>query len=59
MSEPFFYKLKAEGRGPKTMHVGGRTMISVEAAREWRRAMEADQVVDISQVVDIGEHADP
>jgi hypothetical protein len=41
ISEAFFHKLVSEGRGPKLMKVGGRTLVSVEAAREWRRACEA------------------
>jgi len=41
MSQAFFHALVAKGRGPKLMKVGARTMISVEAAAEWRRAQEA------------------
>lgn len=36
----FFYKLLKQGLGPRIMKVGARTLISVEAAAEWRRAME-------------------
>lgn len=35
-----FYKLLKEGRGPRIMKVGTRTLISVEAAADWRRQME-------------------
>ncbi len=35
-----FYKLLKEGRGPRIMKVGTRTLISVEAAADWRREME-------------------
>ena len=35
-----FYELLAAGRGPRVMKVGKRTLISVEAAAEWRRKME-------------------
>jgi hypothetical protein len=41
MSEAFFWKLVASKSGPKLMKVGARTMISAEAAREWRQAHEA------------------
>jgi hypothetical protein len=35
MSEAFYYKLAKAGLGPKTMHIGGRTLISIESARKW------------------------
>lgn len=35
-----FYKLMKQGRGPRIMKVGTRTLISVEAAADWRRTME-------------------
>jgi hypothetical protein len=37
-----FYKLVENGRGPKLARVGRRTLISAEAAAEWRKRMEAD-----------------
>jgi predicted DNA-binding transcriptional regulator AlpA len=37
-----FYNLIKCGKGPRTMKVGARTLISVEAAVEWRRRMEAE-----------------
>jgi hypothetical protein len=40
LSEDFFYKLMREGRGPQVMRVGARTLVSIEAAAEWRREME-------------------
>jgi hypothetical protein len=40
LSEPFYYKLQKQGRGPKTIKIGARTLISVEAATKWRRAQE-------------------
>jgi hypothetical protein len=40
MSEAFYHKLQTLGLGPKTMRVGGRTMISIEAAAQWRRDCE-------------------
>ncbi len=41
ISKSFFYKIAAEGKGPKMMHVGRRRLITAEAAAEWRRAMES------------------
>ena len=41
ISQSYFHALVAKGRGPRLMKVGARTMISVEAAAEWRRAQEA------------------
>ena len=42
ISAAFFHKLVSEGRGPKLMKVGARTLISVEAAAAWRRACEVE-----------------
>ena len=36
-----FYNLRKAGCAPRIMKVGGRTLISVEAAADWRRQMEA------------------
>jgi len=36
-----FYKIMKEGTGPRVMRVGSRTLISGEAAADWRRQMEA------------------
>jgi len=35
-----FYKMLAEGAGPKIMKLGRRTLISREAAEEWQRQIE-------------------
>lgn len=40
-----FYNLINRGQGPRTMKVGARTLISIEAAAEWRREMERQQTV--------------
>ena len=34
------YRLIKDNSGPRTMKVGRRTLISIEAADEWRRRME-------------------
>jgi hypothetical protein len=36
ISEAFYYELQKQGRGPRTMRVGRRRLISLEAAKEWR-----------------------
>jgi predicted DNA-binding transcriptional regulator AlpA len=38
ISEAFFYQLAKEGRGPRTMRVGRRRLVSIEAAKDWRAA---------------------
>lgn len=40
ISESFFYKLRKQGRAPRTLSVGRRTLITAEAAEEWRKLME-------------------
>ncbi|AUL48472.1 hypothetical protein BTL55_17025 [Bordetella trematum] len=47
-SRSFFYELIKQGKGPRLMKVGRRTLISAEAAAEWRRSMEAPATEDIS-----------
>lgn len=41
ISRAMFYKLLNDGSGPRTFKAGKRTLISVEAAAEWRRQREA------------------
>ena len=40
ISEGFFYKLKRQGKGPREMKVGARTLITFKSAAEWRRTRE-------------------
>lgn len=35
-----FYRLLGSGKGPRVMKVGSRTLISLEAAADWRRECE-------------------
>jgi predicted DNA-binding transcriptional regulator AlpA len=42
ISVPFFYKLIKQGKAPRIMKIGARTLISQEAAADWRRAMEEE-----------------
>ena len=41
ISRGTFYNLLKAGHGPSIMKVGARTLISAEAAANWRRKMEA------------------
>jgi predicted DNA-binding transcriptional regulator AlpA len=43
ISRAMFYKLRADGNAPRTMAVGSRTLISYEAAADWRRACESTE----------------
>lgn len=36
----FFYKLLKEGKGPRLMKVGRRTLITAESGADWRKQME-------------------
>jgi hypothetical protein len=40
ISIDLYFKMQRQGLGPKTMKAGSRTLISVEAAAEWRRVRE-------------------
>ena len=42
ISDSFFYKLQREGKGPRTIKIAGRKLITHEAAAEWRRAHEVE-----------------
>lgn len=41
ISRTHLYELIKQGKGPRLMKVGRRTLISTEAAADWRRDMEA------------------
>jgi hypothetical protein len=42
ISRAMFYKLRALGKAPREMSVGSRTLISYEAAADWRRLCESE-----------------
>lgn len=42
ISRSYLYQLWSEGRGPQRTKLGRRTLISGEAAAEWRARMEAE-----------------
>jgi hypothetical protein len=41
ISRPFFYKLLAQGLGPRVLRLGSRTLVTREAAAAWRAEREA------------------
>lgn len=42
ISRTHFYELIKQGRAPRLMKVGRRTLISQEAQIDWRKRMEAE-----------------
>ena len=50
ISRGTFYKLVNERRGPKAIKIGRRTLISTEAAEEWRRRMEREAAISGREV---------
>ena len=40
ISESWFYQLQREGKAPRTIKIGKRTLITPDAAAEWRRDHE-------------------
>jgi predicted DNA-binding transcriptional regulator AlpA len=42
ISRSFFYKLTQSGQGPRVIKIGTRSLITVEAAADWRRAHTSD-----------------
>jgi predicted DNA-binding transcriptional regulator AlpA len=41
ISKSMFYKMQREGKGPRIMKIGRRTLISQEASAKWRKNLEA------------------
>ncbi|CAN7528573.1 helix-turn-helix domain-containing protein [Variovorax paradoxus] len=46
ISRTHFYELIKQGKAPRLMKVGRRTLISQEAAAEWRRRIEAETAAE-------------
>ena len=42
LSRSTIYRLWRDGRGPRVLRVGRKVLITVEAAQEWARSMEAE-----------------
>jgi hypothetical protein len=51
VSVSFFYKMRAEGWGPKTMAVGSRETISAEADAQWCRERETAAALGIRRAL--------
>jgi len=51
ISKEFYFKLQRAGLGPRTMKIGARTLISIEAAAQWRRDCEANADAEKASVV--------
>ena len=49
VSRSLFYRLIKEGRGPRLTKIARRTLISAEAAAEWRAKMERETEQAASQ----------
>lgn len=43
ISRGLFYKLGREGKGPRLMRIGRRTLITTESANEWRKQLEGQK----------------
>lgn len=42
ISRTHFYQLVKDGRGPRLIKLGRRTIVSAEAAADWRRQLERE-----------------
>ena len=42
MSRAFFYILKKKGQAPKIVELGGKRLITREAAEQWRASLTSD-----------------
>ncbi|VTU29681.1 Helix-turn-helix domain protein [Variovorax sp. PBL-H6] len=49
ISRTHLYELIKQGKGPRLMKLGRRTLISAEAAAEWRARMEAETASNAGQ----------
>jgi hypothetical protein len=38
----FYFKLQKQGKGPRTMRIGSKVLISAQAARDWVSEREAE-----------------
>ena len=45
ISRTHLHNLQKAGKGPRIMKVGKRVLISMDAAADWRRALEREQAV--------------
>lgn len=40
ISRSMFYKLQRQGKGPRLLKIGKRTLVTIEAAEQWQQDME-------------------
>jgi hypothetical protein len=40
----FYFKLQKQGKGPRTMRIGSKVLITAEAAADWAAAIEAESL---------------
>jgi hypothetical protein len=40
----FYFKLQKQGKGPRTMRIGSKVLISAQAASDWAAAIEAESL---------------
>ena len=45
ITKPTYYKMRAIGREPRTIQIGRRRLITVEAAADWRREAERTPLI--------------
>jgi len=57
VSRSLFYRMRRSGAGPRIMKCGARTLVSVEAARVWRRACERAAAVSRRVMAAAGRHS--
>lgn len=57
ISRSYLYELWSEGRGPRRTKLGRRTLITGEAAAEWRRRIEAETARTDQRGQGYSEHA--
>ena len=50
LSRTHFYALLKEGKGPRLMKVGRRSLISAESAAAWRKRMEEETTIQSGYV---------
>lgn len=53
ISRGLFYRLVREGRGPAIMKLNRRTLISREAAEEWRRHIESETAAAVGEAAQL------
>jgi hypothetical protein len=50
LSEPSYYKMRAQGLGPKEMRIGTKVLITLAAEAEWQRARENPKGAEAAEI---------